>query len=211
MNTMRAFLLSLLVVLTPLSAWAGDLAVSVRDSSGKPVPNAVVTVYPSSGTPKGPIKFAWPLTVAQQNIQFDPFVLVAPVGASVSFPNRDKVQHHVYSFSAGNKFELKLFGKDESRSVVFKAAGVAAIGCNIHDQMVGFVKVVDTPFAAKTGADGVATVRGIQAGPSTVKIWHPYLRAPKNEMTRTATIGATAVVRDQVTVEIRAPAGGHKH
>lgn len=206
---MRVLLLLLLILSAPAQAWAGDLAVTVRDTAGKPVPNAVVTVYPANGAPKGPIKFAWPLTVAQQNIQFDPFVLVAPVGASVSFPNRDKVQHHVYSFSAGNKFELKLFGKDESRSVTFKAVGVAAIGCNIHDAMVGFVKVVDTPFAIKTGADGVATIRGIPAGPSTVKIWHPYLRAPKNELTRTSTIGAAAVVRDQVVVEIRRPAGGH--
>lgn len=181
----------------------------VRDKTGKPVRDAVVTVHPAGGIPKGPIRFAWPLTVAQQNVQFDPFVLVAPVGAAVSFPNRDKVQHHVYSFSAGNKFELKLFGKDETRSVTFKAVGVAAIGCNIHDQMVGFVKVVDTPFAVKTGADGTATLRGIPAGAATVRVWHPYLRAPKNELTRTAAVPASGPVRDAVSVEVRAPAGRH--
>lgn len=208
---MRALLLSLLVVLFPVSASAGDLAVSVRDSTGKPVSNAVVTVYPAAGTPKGPVRFAWPLVVAQQNIQFDPFVLVAPVGASVSFPNRDKVQHHVYSFSAGNRFELKLFGKDETRSVVFKAVGVAAIGCNIHDQMVGYVKVVDTPFAIKTGADGVATLRGLPGGQATLRVWHPWLRAPKNETSTALAVPAAGVARPAVTVEIRRPAGGHMH
>lgn len=205
------FLFCLLLFLAPVQAWAGDLVVDVRNGDGSPVRDAVVTVYPASGVPKGPIRFPWPLTVAQQNIQFDPFVLVAPVGASVSFPNKDKVQHHVYSFSAGNKFELKLFGKDESRSVIFKAVGVAAIGCNIHDQMVGFVKVVDTPFAIKTGANGLATLRGLPAGGATVRIWHPYLRAPKNEVSRTITAPGSGVIRETVKVDIRAPAGGRMH
>ena len=128
------------------------------------------------------------------------------VGANVGFPNKDKVRHHVYSFSAGNKFELKLFGRDESRSVVFHAVGVAAIGCNIHDQMVGFIRVVDTPWAIKTGPDGVATLRGIPAGAVTVTIWHPYMRAPKNELVRKSMIAATGVLRDAVIVDLRMPA-----
>jgi hypothetical protein len=179
---------------------------TVRDGAGRPVANAVVMVRPAAGIPAGPIRFPWPYTVAQQNIQFDPFVLIAPVGASVAFPNKDKVRHHVYSFSAGNKFELKLFGRDESRSVVFKAVGVAAIGCNIHDQMVGFIRVVDTPWAIKTGADGVATLRGIPAGAASVTVWHPYLRAPKNELIRKSTFTAGGVLREAATIDLRMPA-----
>lgn len=205
---MRLLALIMMLIVAPATARAGDLVMTVRDGAGKPAPNAVVMVKPASGVPAGPIRFPWAYTVAQQNIQFDPFVLIVPVNATVAFPNKDKVRHHVYSFSAGNKFELKLFGKDESRTVVFKAAGVAAIGCNIHDQMVGFIQVVDTPFAVKTDAAGVATIRGIPAGAATVRVWHPYLRAPKNELVRKATFAATGVVRDAVTVELRAPAHG---
>lgn len=193
------------ILLAPAPALAGDLVVTVRDAAGRPTPNAVVMVRPASGVPAGPIRFPWPYTVAQQNIQFDPFVLVVPVGATVGFPNRDKVRHHVYSFSAGNKFELKLFGRDESRSVVFRAPGVAAIGCNIHDQMVGFIRVVDTPWAVKTGPDGVATLRDIPPGAATMTVWHPWLRAPKGELTRKV-VTTAGVSRDTVTVELRAPA-----
>lgn len=207
---MRALIVFLFLICLPTNALAGDLVMTVRDAAGKPVRDAVVTVHPDAGVSKGPIRFPWPLVIAQQNIQFDPFVLIVPVGQTVLFPNKDKVRHHVYSFSAGNKFELKLFGKDETRTVVFKAVGVAAIGCNIHDQMVGFVKVVDTPFAIKTGADGVATLRGVTAGGATVRVWHPYLRAPKNELTRKSVIPAAGALREQVAVEIRYPAG-HKH
>ena len=207
---MRLLALILMLILAPATAMAGDLVMTVRDSTGKAVPNAVVMVKPAAGVPAGPIRFPWPYSVAQQNIQFDPFVLIVPVGATVAFPNKDKVRHHVYSFSAGNKFELKLFGKDESRSVVFKAVGVAAIGCNIHDQMVGFIQVVDTPFAVKTDAAGLATIRGVPAGAASIRIWHPYLRAPRNELVRPATFAASGAVRDAVTVELRAPAhAGH--
>ena len=199
-------LLLLSILLAPAPALAGDLIMTVRDSAGRPISNAVVMVRPASGVPAGPIRFPWPYTVAQQNIQFDPFVLVVPVGANVGFPNKDKVRHHVYSFSAGNKFELKLFGRDESRAVVFKAVGVAAIGCNIHDQMVGFIRVVDTPWAIKTGPDGVATLRGIPAGSATVTVWHPYLRAPKNELSRKSMIPAAGALREAFIVEVRMPA-----
>lgn len=198
-----AFILS--IFLLPAPALAGDLVMTVRDAGGRPVANAVVMVRPASGVPAGPIRFPWPYTVAQQNIQFDPFVLVVPVGATVGFPNKDKVRHHVYSFSAGNKFELKLFGRDESRSVVFKAPGVAAIGCNIHDQMVGFIRVVDTPWAIRTGADGVATLHDIPAGAATVTIWHPWLRAPRGELVRRSTFTG-GVLRETVAIDLRMPA-----
>jgi len=184
------------------SAQAADLSVTVRRTDGKPVPDAVVTVYPNGQAPKGPIKFDWPYRVAQQNIQFNPFVLIVPAGAEVSFPNLDKVRHHVYSFSAGNKFELKLYGYEENRTVKLPAVGVAAIGCNIHDQMVGFIKVVDTPYAAKSDANGLAVIHDVPEGPVVARVWHPYLRAPKNEkvLATTAVHGAT---REAATIELR--------
>lgn len=208
-ESMRRLVLVLLFFFTPAVAMAGDLVMTVKDSAGAPVPNAVVMVKPAAGVPAGPIRFPWPYSVAQQNIQFDPFVLVVPVGATVAFPNKDKVRHHVYSFSAGNKFELKLFGKDESRVVVFKAVGVAAIGCNIHDQMVSFIRVVDTAYAGKTDANGVVTIRDVPAGAVTAKVWHPYLRGMKNEKALATTNVGAGAVRETVMVELRQPSGRH--
>src|SRR6185437_15441331 len=117
-----------------------------------------------------------------KNLQFDPFVLIVPVGANVSFPNRDPVRHHVYSFSPTHPFELKLYGKDETRSVRFDKAGVVALGCNIHDNMVAFIKVVDTPFAAKTDDKGLAVLKGLPVGQVPVRIWHPYLKAARTSI-----------------------------
>lgn len=188
---MRFALISIFVLLLGAPAFAADLTVSVRDTAGRPMRDAVVTVVPSSGVPAGPIRFAWPLRVSQQNIQFDPFVLIAPVGASVSFPNLDRVRHHVYSFSRGARFEIELFGRDETRSHTFTTVGVAALGCNIHDQMLAYVKVVDTPWAAKTGATGDVTLTGLPAGGATLRVWHPNLTGRGNEIATIYTQAAT--------------------
>lgn len=171
-------------------ALAGDLTVAIRDTAGRPVRDAVITVTPVSGVPRGPIRFSWPLRVVQQNIQFDPYVLIVPVGASVSFPNLDRVRHHVYSFSRGNRFEIQLFGRDETRSHVFTSVGVAALGCNIHDQMLAYVKVVDTPWAAKTGPTGDVTLTGIPNGGATLRVWHPRLSGRGNEIATVFTVNA---------------------
>src|SRR4051794_37183154 len=181
---MRLFLALLLCFAGPLSARAAELAVTVRNSAGKPVADAVVMVRPQAGVPRGPIRFPWPYRMAQQSMTFAPFVLVVPVGADVAFPNLDLVLHHVYSFSPAKTFELKLYGHDETRRVHFDKPGVVAVGCNIHDTMVGFVRVVDTPFAAKTNAAGEAVIHDLPAGAATVTLWHPYLKAPHNELAR---------------------------
>src|SRR5689334_7276108 len=137
-------------------ARAADVVVSLVTPAGKPVSNAVVTLKPQGGVPRGPIRFPWPMTMAQRDMQFEPFVLIVPVCAEVSFPNRDPFRHHVYSFSPAKTFELKLYGKDETRIVKFDKPGVVVLGCNIHDSMSAYIRVVDTPYAVKTDARGEA-------------------------------------------------------
>jgi plastocyanin len=172
------------------TAQAADLKVSVRGANGRPVADAVVMVRaPRSGAE--PIRFPWPLVLEQKAMQFHPFVLVVPVGSEVAFPNRDKVRHHVYSFSPAKRFELKLYGHEETRRVRFEQPGVVAVGCNIHDDMAAYIRVVDTPYAGKTNAAGEATIRNLPAGVATLAVWHPYLRGGRD-----------------LTREIATPAGG---
>lgn len=185
----RALALSLMFICLLIgSAAAEKTTFVVSDVSGNPVKDAVVMV---AGT--GPATFSWPLVMKQENLLFDPYVLVVPVGAEVKFPNLDRVRHHVYSFSKGNKFELKLFGRDESRSVTFEKAGVAAIGCNIHDMMVAYIRVVDTPYAAKTGSDGKVTL-DLPAGAASATVWHPDARPAETTVALPASRAAPVAV-----------------
>lgn len=195
MWAMRVLFVLLALLFSSAPALAGDLTVSVRDAGGRPVRDAVVTVHPAAGVPPGPIRFAWPQRMSQEDLQFQPYVLIVPVGGTVAFPNFDRVRHHVYSFARGNRFEVELYGRDQARSHTFRAAGVAAVGCNIHDQMLAYIKVVDTPWAAKTGTDGDVTLRGVPTGGATLRVWHPRLAVRGNETAQTVTIGAAAAGR----------------
>ena len=199
---MRALAL-VLALFAALPAAAADLTVSVRTPAGKPVADAVVTVYPASGVPAGPIHFDWPMRMAQHNLQFEPFVLVVPAGGVVAFPNQDAVRHHVYSFSPAHPFELKLYGQDQTRTVRFEKSGAIALGCNIHDQMVAFIKVVDTPYAAKTNAAGDVVLHGLPAGAVSIHVWHPYLKGVADDVVRPAALRA-AGGHEAVTVDVRA-------
>ena len=64
---------------------------------------------------------------------------------------------------------------------VFDKAGTVVLGCNIHDQMLAYVRVVDTPHFAKTGADGVARIDLPAAGKVTVTAWHYNLAGAQQE------------------------------
>jgi plastocyanin len=162
-----------IVLAAPVAA--GELSVRVVDAAGRPVHDAVVTLYPTSGARQP--KLAGRYVVSQQNLQFHPFLTIIPVGADVSFPNLDNTKHHVYSFSSAKKFELKLFAKDQSRTVRFDKAGVVALGCNIHDQMSAFIVVTDSAWTQRTNAQGMVTFVDAPNAAARLTLWHPYLRA----------------------------------
>lgn len=199
---MRALAFSaLLLAATP--AAAADLVVQVRTGTGAAVPNAVVTLYPG-GRP-APLGGRQSFQIAQRDLQFSPFVLVVPVGAQVSFPNFDNVRHHVYSFSPARRFELRLYAREQARSVRFDRPGIVPLGCNIHDAMIAFIHVADTGFAARTDASGRVSFAGVPAGTAIARVWHPYLRAPGNQLQLRWTIAAAGRQTQMVPVNLRPP------
>jgi len=130
------------------------------------------------------------------------------VGSDVGFPNKDKVRHHVYSFSATKKFELKLYGQQEERTVHFDKAGIVPLGCNIHDQMIGFIVVTDSPYAVKTNAAGEAVIRGLPAGAATLSLWHPDMRARAPVL---KPVNITGAMRSSEVLPLRPPSARVKH
>lgn len=202
MSAMRSLFLLLTALSIATPAAAGDLTVLVTNAAGQPVKDAVVMIYPKDGS-HGPARFAWPYVMSQRSMQFDPFVLVVPVGATVSFPNRDPFRHHVYSFSLAKPFELKLYGHDETRTVKFDKAGIVALGCNIHDNMTAFIRVVDTGYAARTDAHGAAVIADAPEGAASVRVWHPYIKGGRDLSRETNIPGRSVTMK--ITAEVHAP------
>lgn len=179
-------------------AHAATVQVDVLDAGGRPLPDAVV--FLESADARRQVKPLAGAEMAQEKKQFVPGILVVPVGSEVSFPNRDTVRHHVYSFSPSKKFELKLYIGTPANPVLFDRPGVVVLGCNIHDQMVGWVLVVDTPYYARSvPASGRAQIDNVPPGTYMLRTWHarlpvgaPALEQPFNVP---ATGAAAAAVR----------------
>lgn len=156
-----------------LPARSTTLQVTVRDDKGRPVPDAVVflespeasrAVRPMSGPEMG-----------QKDKHFVPDVLAVTRGTSVQFPNRDTVRHHVYSFSPAKRFELKLYIGTPANPVTFDQPGVVVLGCNIHDDMIGWILVLDTPYFSASASTGVARLADVPEGTYRLRVWHSQL------------------------------------
>jgi plastocyanin len=121
--------------------------------------------------------------MAQRNKAFVPTLLVVQTGTEVHFPNFDTVRHHVYSFSPTRTFEIKLYAGTPAAPVTFDKAGTATLGCNIHDRMLGYIHVVDTPHFGVTDAQGQLSL-DLPAGDHRARVWAPTMseRSPGVEL-----------------------------
>lgn len=142
-TTSRRGFARIAVCLTTLAAQAGvaqaeTVEYRLLDEQGRPVPEAVLEWEPLTAAEPVPARDA---IMDQVNRQFSPVVLAIPLGSSVSFPNNDNIRHHVYSFSPAKAFELKLYADTPGEPLVFDQPGVVVLGCNIHDNMVGYIYV----------------------------------------------------------------------
>lgn len=155
---------------------AASLQGIVQDADGQPLADAVVTATPAA--PAAAPAHAPPTRVDQRLREFIPHVHTVRVGSEVSFPNSDQIQHHVYSFSTGNRFEIKLYKGTPAHPIRFDQPGVVVLGCNIHDWMLAYVYVADTPYFTQTAADGQWALT-LPAGDYQLTLWHPQL--PRSE------------------------------
>src|ERR1700756_4574577 len=140
------------VLALALVASAGSISGKVSGVSGK----SVVYVDTIAGK-TFPAPTQHPV-MDQKGLVFNPHVLVVEQGTTVDFLNSDTVQHKVFSPSTGGDkkagHNLGTWPKGEKRSWKFDHPGAAALLCNVHPEMAGFVVVSPTPYFAETDASG---------------------------------------------------------
>ena len=177
-------------------AMAAPVEVRVTDAAGKPVEGAVV--FLESPQARAQVKPLAGVEIAQAARQFVPQVSVVTVGTAVDLPNRDKVRHHVYSFSPAKRFELQLYVGTPNSPVVFDQPGIAVLGCNIHDNMAAWGVIVDTPWHGRTDAQGRFTHTNVPTGEYRLRTWHaglPVGALPADQALRVEASAASASVR----------------
>ena len=182
--TNNFLLIALIIISTTSSVSASSLTVKVTDKAGVPLENAVVYVEAINKISKPKTSLA-SASIEQKGRKFLPLVTVVQTGSNISFPNHDTVRHHVYSFSPAKTFELKLYAGVPTAPVLFDKPGTAILGCNIHDQMLAFVHIVDTPYFAKTDNTGKAILKDLPNGAYALKAWH-YALAEENKVVEKA-------------------------
>lgn len=178
-------------------AHANEIAALVTDEAGVPLADAVVVAVPEVPARIPPPQLE---TIIQQDKEFRPFVKAVVVGTPVEFPNHDDVLHHVYSFSPAKTFQIKAYAGTPPAPIVFDKPGAVAIGCNIHDWMLAYVYVSESPYFAVTGADGKVRLSALTPGGYTVRVWHPRLAVAESETARAVTVvgGASAQIAWQL-------------
>ncbi len=164
------------VLLTVFSFFtsAAEFALTVKDTKGNPQPDAVVALVPAQ---KSNYTDTPTVAIDQINKQFVPGVMAVRVNTRVRFPNSDDIRHHVYSFSPAKKFELRLYHGMAAEPVLFDKPGTVVLGCNIHDSMIGYIFVVDTPYFAVADAQGLARISQLPAGIYQLELYHPRMNS----------------------------------
>ena len=135
---------------------AGDTVVFFK-------PDAPVRVHPLPGD----------LTMTMQGKSFAPHVLPVTEGSTVRFANGDPILHNVFSSSAGNDFDMGLYGHGPGKTKTFSRPGLVRVYCNVHHEMFAYILVLDTPYFAMVGADGAFELHGLPAGPGVITLWNP--------------------------------------
>lgn len=165
----------LVLILSATSTFGSEIDVFVVDRDGQAV--ADVAVYATRIDGQIQLQASKASAVMDQiDKQFVPHLLVVQTGTPVGFPNGDTVAHHVYSFSHPNKFMLPMYKGERHPPVIFEHTGVVILGCNIHDQMLGYILVVDSTTFTKTDENGKASLSLDKPEDYKIKIWSPRIR-----------------------------------
>ena len=183
--------------------------VQVSDTRGAAVTEAVVTLRLAESSSKSapaarqrlPVP-ATPVVIQQQDREFVPRISIVAIGARVSLPNNDAVPHSVYSFSPAKQFEFEVYVGSSPQVLTLDKVGVITLGCNIHDWMIGYIVVVDTPFAQLTDTRGSVSFSNVAEGDYELRVWHSQQRLGDH----VAQISASDAGQSQsVTVDLSPP------
>ncbi|WP_339939121.1 methylamine utilization protein [Undibacterium luofuense] len=188
-NTARKFLIAC-TLMTGINAvaMAADLHVQLTDKNGNPLSDAVVFATPLKGGLPPPDANAR-TTIGQRDMQFSPYVTAIRAGTQIEFPNFDKMEHHVKSFSAAKEFEIKTYEKGVTPPpVTFDKTGVVIVYCLLHNWMRAYVLVLDTPYFSKSETDGSVLLKLPADGEYKIEAWHPQLGAIKPALQQTTQV-----------------------
>jgi plastocyanin len=189
----------LVFLLLSASLSASEVTITIEDKKQRLVHDTVVELIGIS--PKATVEDD--IEITQVDKEFSPEVSVFPRGTSVLFTNKDPFQHHVYSVSKGNQFDLPLYKGTPSEHIQFDSPGIVKLGCNIHDWMLAFAYVSQSEYLVVTDAGGKARFSDIPEGEYELRIWNPRLKNNKKFISQPLSVGQNLSIEQIVTLSLR--------
>lgn len=169
---------SFIILLLSSKLIASNVNFTIKNQRGYLQDNVVISLMPLK---KGVVEKlrkkvkASQKEMVQKFTEFHPKILPINIGDTVIFPNKDTVNHSVYSFSKTKSFNIDLY-KDKLPEVTFDQAGVVTLGCNIHDWMVGYVYISQSPLHAVSKNQGKLSIKDIPLDTYKIIAWHPKMK-----------------------------------
>ncbi|MEC4673785.1 MAG: hypothetical protein VST68_06320 [Nitrospirota bacterium] len=172
-------------------ATAGEITGAVKSATGKPVKNAYVFIWEVPEQEFAPAEDVIPIDQIKK--EFVPHILPVLIGSTVTFPNKDQIHHHVYSFSEAKKFDRPLFRGTDVEPVVFDKRGAVRVGCKIHDTMSAIILVLQNPYFGITDKQGKYSIRNMSSekkdkqippGEYKLAVWHEFMHGKHARKTR---------------------------
>jgi plastocyanin len=149
--------------------------------AGNGVKNAVVWVADVKEAPAAERKEKAKLD--QQNCQFVPHVLVAPIGITLDVVNSDSVLHNVRAGEGpGKLFNYAMPIKGHVVPTHLRKDGIFKVSCDVHPWMRAWLVVLPTTAFATTDEAGQYKLDNLPPGKHKVKIWHERLGEKEQEI-----------------------------
>jgi len=142
------------------------------------VKNAVIIL---EGVTKGKAMNVPPkVTLNQTHCEYDPHIMVVPVGTQIEIMNSDPILHNVHAYAAGPSLR-SLFNiaqpvrgqRTAIRQTRMTTPGLVMATCDAgHPWMSAYIYVVAHPYFALTDGKGRFQIDDIPPGTYNLKMWH---------------------------------------
>ncbi len=159
---------------------SGEVNVTEKSKQVRRVEDVIVYYRPD--TPVSLDEHVATAVMQTRNKQFSPRVMPIVAGSTVDFPNLDPILHNVFSVSKNNKFDAGLYSEGPGESQQFNNPGLVRVFCNVHQNMVGHILVLDTPWFTEADEQGRFTLTGVPEGKGKLYVWHQRARPVVQEV-----------------------------
>ncbi|MBI3785310.1 MAG: hypothetical protein HY270_18110 [Deltaproteobacteria bacterium] len=154
-------------------------------SSGGGLQYAVVSI---TNIQKGKADNGAVVVLDQNGCEYQPHIIVVPVGKPFEIKNSDGINHNIHAFGKANtewnKATPGFFTKqNKTLQMTFDKPEYVRVGCDVHSWMTGWFVVKDNPYYEVTDENGSYKMTDVPPGEYEVKVWHEKLGEKTTKVT----------------------------